>query len=960
MMSNIYDLIEKVELKELNGIGYLYRHKKSQAHIAMICNDDHNKVFSACFPTPVKNNKGIPHILEHSVLCGSRKYPLKDPFVELMKGSMNTFLNAMTFDDMTLYPVASCNDKDFKNLMDIYLDAVFYPHVLNQQEIFMQEGWHYEIDNDKLYYNGVVYNEMKGYASSPEYMLEYYIKSSLYPQSCYSYHSGGYPQDILQLNYNELREFYKEHYAPYQSLLFVYGHIDVEERLQYLDREYLSHFEAPQELKHYHFECDQKPIDMLTGYYDCNEDLAYYAYNIVVSHQHDLLTMMSLQILDYVLVSSPGALIRQALLNEKIGQDVYSSFSQNIHYPSYSIICMNAKTEEQQRFFEIVESVLQKIICDGLDEKMVYAAFHALQFQYREQDFGRTPKGLYYNQQILMKWLFKEEGFFDLIEVQKTLHDLENIINAHQFDKIVKDLIDLYHHSKVFLYPQAQYQSKIDEKEIQSLQNIYRSLDIQQKQDIVSVYQQLLLYQDTQESEESLACIPLLERKDLPTEVQKSINETIMVYQTPLIYHELFTHGIGYLKLSFDLRYLPLSLLPYASLLNSLLGFVNTNKYSYLELYDNMALTTGGIYHQTFVYDGTLGNGEIRPSYEITAKMLYHEIDHVEELIKEMLFESCFDDDARIMEILMQEKASLQTQFMNSAHIIALNETRKDSSMVDYYMYNTDYLGYYTFICDLIEHYEHNDFVKKIHETMSYIFNADHLMISYTGERESLGKVKESIKHMIALFGYHGYQPQIVPKLSYQISQKAYTMPSQVQFVGVSGRIQSMSKDELAAFQLLQHILRCDYLWHYVRVKGGAYGCFSDAQNHQILSIVSYRDPHLKKTLEVYHGIRDYVKNFDVTEREMLQYIIGAISDRERPLSAKQIGNISFSRAITGVQDDFLNSLRRRMIDLSKEDIQQLLKYVLEFLDQLSYCVIGNENTIQKSADLFDDVKSLL
>jgi len=952
----MYELLECVNLKE-NEIGYLYRHQKSHAHVIIVKNDDKNKVFSACFPTPVTNSKGIPHILEHSVLCGSRKYPLKDPFVELLKGSMNTFLNAMTFDDMTLYPVASCNDKDFKNLMDIYLDAVFYPNVLKQKEIFMQEGWHYEIDEDQLYHNGVVYNEMKGYMGSPDYILEQLIKKSLYPQSCYSHQSGGKPEAIVQLDYQEVLDFYKQHYDPSQCLLFLYGDIDVEERLHYLDENYLSQREA-QEQKEYSLNDEQEPLDLLVDYYDCQEDHAYFAYNMIISKHHDLYTNMALELLDYVLVSSPGALIRQALLAEGIGQDVYSSALSHLHHPSYSVICMNAKTQQQERFFEIVEQTIQHIKNEDIDEKIILAGLHSLQFRYKEQEFGNSPKGLYYNQQLLMRWLYHEDHVFEMVDIEKALTKLTTRIHHHEFKEIVKELMD-HPSSQVCLYPQKQLQFKRDEVEKQDLDKIYSELSIKDKEQIINEYEALIAYQEAPESEENMQCIPILEREDLPKEVQKTVNEKIMIDDIPLYYHELPTNGIGYLKMSFDLRTLPLELLPYASILNCLLGMIDTTQRNYLDFFNDMVLKTGGIYHQTMIYDGTMGNGEIRPSYEINAKMLYEEIENVAKFIYEEIKESSFENEQRMIELLTQEKASLQTQFMENAHVVALNESKKHLSVNEYYLSQMDYQGYYQTICHILEEYDHDKFKENIEATMTYIFNRNNLIVSYTGERESLPRIQALINHI----GQHLFErvdENQIPKLSKGNIRQAYTIPSQVQYVAMSGYMKDMPCKEYPTYELLLHILRCDYLWYYIRVQGGAYGCFSVGENHHLLSMVSYRDPHLEKTIEVYQKAKEYVKGFRASEREMLQYIIGAISEKEKPLTSQQIGNISFARAICDIDEEMLNEFRKQMINIKSQDIQKLATYLEDFDQMSSYCVIGNEKVIEEHKLLFEHISSLI
>lgn len=944
---NNYSLLETVELKEHQGIGYVYKHNQSQATVVIISNNDKNKVFSACFPTPVTNDKGIPHIIEHSLLCGSKKYPLKDPFVELMKGSMNTFLNAMTYDDMTVFPVASMNDKDFNNLMDVYLDAVFHPLAIENKKIFMQEGWHYEIDEEGLFYNGVVFNEMKGYMASPDYLLEYYIKKALYPNSCFAYHSGGKPKAIVDLSYEEFCDFYKKHYHPSQCLLFIYGDIDVEERLDYLDKNYLSHYKAL-DYKKYQYPLEYKPIEKSDNTYYSNEDYAYFSYSTIFSHKHSLLDLMVMEIIDYALVSSQGAKIRTQLLDEDIGQDVYTSITLNANAPSFSIICKNAKEEKKERFFEIVKENIEHL---SFDENKVLAALHMLQFQYRELE-SSTPKGLSLNQQILLKWLYHEDNIFELLEAQKILKELEDLIKNHQFESYAKKLLSGVS-SCLSLLPSQDIDGFEEE-----LNTIYQKLTDEQKQQINNDCLELIDYQDSEEDESIINCIPILSKEDLPSKVQSSVNEEKDIEGIKLLYHNLDTKGIGYLKFNFDLRYLSLDLLPYASLLSVILGMVDTNNYSYSDLSNEIFMHTGGIGYSTAIYDA-YRKMITKPCFEINTKFLYHEVEDAISFINETIFNSKFNNSKRIKEVLVQEKASLESQFMNNAHSIAYHESRKDFCLSDYYLDKMDYLGYYHFICDLLDHFDIEEFNKIFSNLTVKIFNKKHLIISYAGEKDSYDKVICSLESLLKALDDSETSIMYIPTLSKKESYKAYTIPSQVNYVALSG-YSHVDDSKIAAYQTLQHILKCDYLWHHIRVKGGAYGCFALDNNYNMLSLISYRDPHLKESLDVYKKCLDYIKNLNVDERTLQQYIIGTINERENVLSNHQIAIISFNRYMMEIDEDFLNQVRQDTINMSLDDIKDLALIIEDMLNHSSYCVIGNEDDINENKDLFTTIQSLI
>ena len=456
-----YEIVEERPIEDIASYGYILRHKKSGARVCVIANDDDNKVFSIGFRTPPEDETGVPHIIEHTTLCGSDKFPVKDPFMELAKGSLNTFLNAMTYPEKTLYPIASYNDQDFKNLMDVYLDAVFHPNITKYQEIFMQEGWHYELESEDapLIINGVVYNEMKGAYSSPDEVLETAIEAALFPDNTYSKNSGGNPDHIPELTYEAYLEFYHKYYHPCNSYIYLYGDMDVEERLDWMDRNYLSQF-GPAEIDSSIEK--QKPFDEIryveTEYPitddDPEEDNTYLSYNKVMADVLDRELYQAFSVLDYVLVSAPGAPVRQALIDAGIGQDVYGSFEDGMLQPFFSIVAKNANKEDQERFVSIIEETLQKLVKEGLNQDALLAGINSTEFRFREADYGQFPKGLLYGLQCMESWLFDDTKPFIHLECLDTLQFLREQMNTGYFENLIqKYLLDNTHGAVVAVVP---------------------------------------------------------------------------------------------------------------------------------------------------------------------------------------------------------------------------------------------------------------------------------------------------------------------------------------------------------------------------------------------------------------------------------------------------------------------------------------------------------------------------
>ena len=411
-----YSVLKEEEIAEVNGTAYLLQHDKTKARVLYVKNDDKNKVFYIGFRTPPKNDTGVAHITEHSVICGSAKFPAKDPFVELAKGSLNTFLNAMTYPDKTVYPIASVNDKDYHNLMEVYLDAVFYPNTYKNEKILKQEGWHYHLENedDELTFNGVVYNEMKGAYSSPEQMLMQKIQQSLFPDNTYGCDSGGDPMYIPELSYEEFLDFHRKYYHPSNSYIYLYGDLDVEKELAFIDEEYLSKYDrlmVDSEIKEQASFESPKDITVESPLADADdeEENTYLSYNVVVGNSLDRTLDLAFTVLDYVLIDVPGAPVKKALVDEGISSDVFSIFEESVKQPMYSIVAKGCNKEEKDHFIKVINDTVNEIIEKGFDEKVLKGAINHFEFKLKEASYGRYPKGLMYGLNVFNSWLYDDD-----------------------------------------------------------------------------------------------------------------------------------------------------------------------------------------------------------------------------------------------------------------------------------------------------------------------------------------------------------------------------------------------------------------------------------------------------------------------------------------------------------------------------------------------------------------------
>lgn len=964
-----YEILDEHRVEDVQSDGFILRHKKSGARIAILSNNDDNKVFYIGFRTPPEDETGVPHIIEHTTLCGSKKFPVKDPFIELAKGSLNTFLNAMTYPDKTVYPVASCNDQDFKNLMDVYLDAVFNPNITKYEEIFKQEGWHYELTgkDDELKINGVVYNEMKGAYSSPDEVLSSQIYRSLFPDNTYSKDSGGNPEYIPKLTYEAYLDFYHKYYHPSNSYIYLYGDMDVVERLEWLDKEYLSLYDY----KKVNSEINKQPafdeIKNVEAQYsitmdDSQENKTYLSYNRVVGDTLDEMLYQAFDVLDYALVSSPGAPVKQALIDAGIGDDVYGSYDAGILQPVFSFVAKNANASQADEFENIIENTLKGVVKTGINKEALLAGINSSEFKFREADFGQFPKGLLFGLNCLDSWLFDDMKPFIHLECLDTFARLRRAVDTDYFEKLIQEyLLDNTHGSSVTVKPKRGLGNEREEALAKELSDYKASLSDEEINKLIEDTEHLKKYQEEPSSDEDLRKLPMLTRADMKKNAMPFSNIEDELLDVKVVRHDIESNGIDYISFLFDANDFEQSELGYLGFFTNALGLVNTEKYSYTDLANATNIYTGGISTGTASHPDIKDRNNFVFKFEVKLKVLEKNLDKALELMEQMLLSSDFTDTKRLGELVAQIKARLQANLSSSGHLVAA--MRSMSSFSRYALYQDELKGiaFYRSICRIEK--ELSESPKNVSDKLAAIakklFARNRMLISFTGNNEAYGNAKPSLEKVIAGFNKMsavGNQAEVY----FNTAKEAFIDASQIQYVAKTGDFICEGYEYTGALRLLRIILSYDYLWINVRVKGGAYGCMNTFLRSGESYFVSYRDPNLSDTLDVYDRIPEYIKSFSPDERDMTKYIIGTFSALDTPMNPEAKGSRSLSAYLEGITYEQIQKERNEILNAQPEDIRRLADLVEAVLKKDSICVIGNENMIKESAGLFENVEKLI
>ena len=962
-----YRVVEHKTIEEMQSEGIVLEHKKTKARLFLVSNDDENKVFCIGFSTPPDNDCGLPHILEHSVLCGSDKFPLKDPFVELVKGSLNTFLNAMTYPDKTVYPVASCNDKDFQNLMDVYMDAVLHPNIYKEEKIFRQEGWHYELESKDapLIYNGVVYNEMKGAYSSPESLLDSVTQKTLFPDTCYGKDSGGDPVHIPELSYEKFLDFHRTYYHPSNSYIYLYGDMDMAEKLTWLDEEYLSHYEErPVDSRIREQKAFEKPVECEFSYSitdgESEENATYLSVNTVVGDDLDPKLYVAFQILEYTLLDAPGAPLKQALIDAGIGKDILGGYESGILQPFFSVIAKDANKEQKGEFLAIVKGTLRKLADQGINRKSLLAGMNYFEFKYREADYGSAPKGLMYGLQCLDSWLYDGDPMTHLC-YQETFDFLKKEVENGYFEQLIKDyLLDNPFEAVIVVAPEKNLTAKEDEKLAKKLADYKASLSEEELEKLVCATRELKEYQDTPSTPEILAKIPLLTREDIDKKAETFFWTEKEEDGIKVLHHNFFTSGIGYLKILFNTSVLPQEDLPYAGLLKSVLGSISTEHYSYSDLTSEIHLNSGGMDFSVTSYANLQDAEQFTGAFVASIRVLYDKLDFGFTMLEEILNHSVFTDEKRLGEVIQETRSRARMKLENAGHSTAVSRATSYFSATAYYNELTGGTAYYHFLEQLEKDYpaKKQEIIAKLQEVSRKLFTRSNMLVNYTADENGYEKLPETLKLLSAKLPEGSRETYVFTHPVKNVNEGLKTS-AQVDYVARCGNFRDAGLAYTGALKILQVILSYDYLWLNIRVKGGAYGCMSGFGRSGEGYLVSYRDPNLKETNEIYEGIPAYLEQFDPDERDMTKYVIGTISNLDAPLTPSVKGSRGLSAYLSGVTEEMMQTERDQVLQATKEDIRALAAHIRAVLQTGSFCVVGNEEKIEANRAMFGEVSSL-
>ncbi len=963
-----YEVIASEVVESIHSEGYLLRHKKSGAHIILMANDDENKVFSIGFRTPPKNSTGVAHILEHSVLCGSEQFPLKDPFIELAKGSLNTFLNAMTYPDKTIYPVASCNLVDFQNLMHVYMDAVLKPNIYKEERIFMQEGWHYDLESleGELSINGVVYNEMKGAFSSPDQVVSREVFNSLFPDTTYGMESGGDPQVIPELSYEEFLDFHRTFYHPVNSYIYLYGDMDMEERLQWMDETYLDSYsviemdsEIP--LQKSFNEPLYRTIPYAISEEESDQNATYLTYNTVIGENLDPLQYIAFEILDYVLCSAPGAPVQRALMEANIGKEIYGSFENNIKQSFFGITAKGANFEDQEKFVEIILRVLKEQVEKGINKEALIGALNHYEFKQREADFGGYPKGLLYLIQSMDSSLYDISKPFLHVDALKTFKELRMLIEKGYFETLILEkILENKHTSIVAFIPDKSIQKQRDEKFRKEMAAYKDSLSKEELENIIQRKIKLTEFQEMEDTKEVIESIPLLARQDIKREAEEFHNEIQKIDGITHLHHPIETNGIQYTKVLFEIKNMSNELLPYVRLLKDLYTNVDTNHYSYNELSNQINKSTGGISFSVSTYKDSKNLPAYQLIFQAKVKTLADQTKTGLELLNEVMFESQFSDHKRILEVISEQKSKEQARMMFSGDQVAadcamsyFSETAKISEIMQG-------ITYYRFLEYLEESFDDkiDVILANLERVKNAIYREENLMLDTTIHTYDESLLKEYVGILKNNLSVLDPEPET---WSFELKNEnvGYQNSAQIQYVARAGDYRKVGLEYTGALEVLRVIMGYDYLWNNVRVKGGAYGCRISFTKSGECMMSSYRDPNLEKTVQVYEKAPAYIRSFKGDERTITKYVIGAMSNVDRPLTPQAKGTRSLSAYLSNITLADVQKQRDEILDITLEDIQSLAKYIEALLDQDAFCVVGNADKIKENENLFGHIEPL-
>ncbi|MGC9520450.1 MAG: insulinase family protein [Anaerolineae bacterium] len=948
-----FELLEEREIPEINTVAKRYRHVKTGAGLLSLENDDENKVFGITFRTPPPDSTGLPHIMEHSVLCGSRKYPVKEPFVELMKGSLNTFLNAMTFSDKTSYPVASTNLQDFYNLIDVYLDAVFYPRLT--PEILQQEGWHYELDDldAPLTYKGVVFNEMKGAYASPDSLIARYSEQSLFPDNAYGFDSGGNPEEIPSLTYEQFKAFHETYYHPSNARIFMYGDDDPEERLRLLN-EYLGDYgylpvesaidlqprleEQRRVVRPYPAGEEQAPKAMITV-------------NWLLPENTDPTETLALGILSHSLVETPASPLRKALIDSGLGEDVIGGgLDTSVRQLYFSTGLKGVDPANVDRVEALILETLEELAEKGVDRETVEASLNTIEFRLREQNTGRFPRGLFLMIRALTTWLHDGDPLAP-IAFEAPLQKVKRHLGKDEgyFSELIRrHLVTNPHRTTVILEPDPTLQEQQEAAEKARLAAAKTAMTEREQLQVIEQANRLREMQETPDPPELLATIPSLKLEDLDPEPTLVPTVESTMHGTRVLTHDLFTNGIIYLDVGFDLHALPKELLPYTALFTAALLELGTETEDFVKLTQRIGRHTGGIQPTTFT--STVRTSGATAAWAILrSKATIDKVDELLAILRDVLLTVRLDNKPRFVQMLLEKKAQEEASIIPMGHRVVASRLRAKYSAAHWVAEQISGVDYLFFLRRLAEEVEQDwpAVLKKLETVRRLLVNRSTMLCNITLDAENLKSAEPKIADFLAALpateiDEATWSPSLNP------NPEGLTIPAQVNYVGKGANLFELGYKRDGSIEVISHYLRSTWLWERIRVQGGAYGAFCVFDAHTgAYGYLSYRDPNLVQTLDVYDQTATFLKDLTLAEDELVKSIIGAIGNIDAYQLPDAKGYSAMQRHLIDYSDDARRRYRTQVLETTADDFRAFAEFAEEVAETGTIVVLGSSAAIQ-------------
>jgi hypothetical protein len=964
-----FTLLRAQEIPELNTTAKLYRHVATGAEVLSMENEDENKVFGITFRTPPPNSTGLPHIMEHAVLCGSRKYPVKEPFVELIKGSLKTFLNAMTYSDKTCYPVASQNLQDFYNLVDVYLDAVFYPRIT--PEMFEQEGWHYEMEEPSapLVYKGVVFNEMKGAYSSPDNLIYRYSERAVFPHNAYGFDSGGDPEVIPSLTYAQFKAFHETYYHPSNARVFFYGDDDPEARLQLLQA-YLEDFptrEVESEIAlHPRFDTPQHVVYAYPAGEDEDSQKAMLTVNWLLPENRDPMVTLSWQILAHSLVGTPASPLRKALIDSGLGEEIVGAGLDNSLRQLYFSTGLKGipvgDGEDSQRLDKVeplIMDTLATLVEEGIDPEMIEASLNTVEFRLREQNFGAYPRGLIQMTRALTTWLHDGDPFAPLAFEAPLAEVKARLSDGPYFERLIDEhLLQNPHRVTVALKPSSTLGQEQEAAEKARLAEARAMMTDVERQAVVERTLHLKRLQETPDSPEALATIPRLTLEDLDKESKRVPLEVAEKNGAAVLYHDLFTNGILYLDVGFNLHTLPEDLLPYVPLFGASLLGIGTESEDFVKFTQRIGRKTGGIRYTTFI-------STIRESLDTAAwlfmrgKATVEQAGDLLDILRDMLLTVKLDNQARFMQMVLEQKASHKASLIPSGHRVVVSRLRSklnEAGWVAERMKGVDYLFFLRRLVKMVEE-DWPAVLAKLEAVRHTLINRNAILCNVTLDTENWATTQPQFTQFLDALPAHPAEEvtwsptEPLPPAHFE----GLTIPAKVNYVAKGVNLYRLGHTLNGASAVIKNYLRTTWLWEKIRVQGGAYSAFCVTNQHAgTLAYASYRDPNLLATLANYDQIGDFLRDLDLSEDELTKSIIGAVSDLDAYQLPDAKGYSSMARYLIHYTDEARQEFREEVLATTVDDFKAFAEIVDDVKRYGPVVVLGAQDALEAASEAWD------